>query len=326
MPAFEPEFTRLMAALWTLNKSTSNPYARREIGHAMTRTVPQFDYARPAPTAEAAAGLQRDGFHRLGACLSAQEVTEVRERLREARLYDSQSLNYQSELVQKALFRLEERPPSALLATYESSAVLACPPLVRLACDPGIVAAVEAYIGCTPTVSAFAAWHTFPGQVDAPAEVFHRDRDCFRFVKLFVYLSDVDAAAGPHEFIRHSHNPDALQAVFQSSRIQVDLPRLFEGNSRNLRHADLQAILGRHFVTTTGPAGSGFLEDTYGLHRGTRPASTPRLIFSVTYTGLPLRYANENDRAEMNAGFGFAQAGIAAPSELQRYLFRFFLQ
>lgn len=327
MLAFESEFTNLMSALWVLNKSTSNPYARREIGKAVTRGVPKFEFARPADTAPAAANLQGKGFHVLGACLSAAELDRVRSRLRQGRLYDSQSLNYQDQLVSKTTFALEDRPGNVFLANYEFDAVVRCTPLLRLACSPRIIAAVESYIGCTPTISAFAVWHSFPGQVDAPAEIFHRDRDCFSFVKLFVYLSDVDADTGPHEFIQFSHNAAALQDYVQSSGLKIDLPSLFQGNSRNLKTADLQAVLGRIIVTTRGSAGFGFLEDTYGLHRGTRPQSASRLIFSVTYTGLPLRYANQNDRTyEMSRQLSFAEAGLAEASELERYLLRFMLQ
>ena len=47
---------------------------------------------------------------------------------------------------------------------------------------------------------------------------FHRDRDCFSFVKLFTYLNDVDADAGPHEFIKLSHSAEALHAAPQPAR------------------------------------------------------------------------------------------------------------
>ncbi len=327
MLEFESEFVTLMRSLWSMNKATFNPYMRREIGKAVTRGVPRFEFQRPAGTASAAADLQRKGYHVLGSCFDAAALGEIRSRLGGYRLYDSQALNYQTELVSKTHFHLKERPDNVFIANYEFDGVVRCTPLLRLACDPRIIAAVESYIGCTPTIAAFAAWHTFPGQVDAPAEMFHRDRDCFSFVKLFVYLSDVDAQAGPHEFIQFSHDADALQAYFKSSGLQVDLPKLFEGNSRNLAMADLKAILGRNIVTTTGPAGFGFLEDTFGLHRGTRPQGASRLIFSVTYTGLPLRYANDNDRSyELSRRVSFAEAGLGSPSALERYLLRYLLR
>ena len=47
----------------------------------------------------------------------------------------------------------------------------------------------------------------------------------------------------------------------------------------------------------------------------------------MTYTGLPLRFANENDRHyEMSRKTTFAEAGLADASDLERYMLRFFLQ
>lgn len=327
MAVFEAEFTRLMTSLWQMNKSIANPAMRRQVGTAVTSSVPKFELPRGADAASGAADLQRQGYHLLGQCLSAPELAEVHERLRAARVYDGTVLAYQQELVTKHEFALEDRPAGVFLANYKFEDLIRCTPLLRLACDPRIVAMVEAYIGCTPTIAAFLSWHSFPGRIDAPSEVFHRDRDCFRFVKLFVYLNDVGEEAGPHEFIHASHSAEGLQAYFQARGVQVDLPRLFEGNCRHLDPAELRKLLGDKVVRTTGSAGFGFLEDTYGLHRGTRPASASRLIFTVTYTGLPLRFANENDRHyEMSRATSFAQAGLAQATPLERYMLRFFLQ
>jgi hypothetical protein len=221
---------------------------------------------------------------------------------------------------------LKDKPSNVFLAGYKVEDIIRCTPLVKLACHPNIAGAVQAYMGCTPTISGFQIWHTFPGYADVPAESFHRDRDCFRFVKLFVYLNDVDATAGPHQFVVKSHNPDALQDDIRSRGINVDLARLFEGNSRNLALAEIEKLMGPNIATIIGPAGSAFLEDTYGLHRGTRPTTSSRMIFSVTYTGLPLRYANENDRVyEMNRKLSFSDAGLENPSELEKYLLRYYL-
>jgi hypothetical protein len=327
MLTFEAEFTRLMTALWHLNKTVTHPDTRREIGSAVTASVPRFDMPRTAEAGRAAEELRRKGYSLLGQCLSPTAVAEVHARLASAPVYDGTVLAYQQELVTKHEFALQHRPTSAFLCNYKFDDIIRCTPLVRLACDPKVVAAVEAYIGCTPTVSAFLMWHSFPGEVDAPSEVFHRDRDCFRFVKLFVYLNDVDADAGPHEFIHTSHSVQGLQSFFQAKGWQVDLPRLFEGNCRHLNPADLKKLLGENVVRTTGPAGFGFLEDTFGLHRGTRPTASARLIFTVTYTGLPLRFANENDRHyEMSRKTTFADAGLVDATDLERYMLRFFLQ
>jgi hypothetical protein len=309
-----------------MNKAVGNPSLRRQIGSSVTSSVPKFDLPRGPDAARAAAELMQKGYHLLGDCLSPTALAAVQASLQDVQVYDGTVLAYQQKLVTKHEFTLRNRPADVFLVNYQFDDLIRCTPLLRLACDPRLVAAVESYIGCTPTVSAFLSWHSFPGQVDAPSEVFHRDRDCFRFVKLFVYLNNVGEDAGPHEFIHTSHSAEGLQAYFQSRGWQVELPDLFEGNCRHINPSDLQKLLGANVVRITGPAGFGFLEDTFGLHRGTRPRSAARLIFSVTYTGLPLRYASENDRHyEMSRKTSFAEAGLANATELERYMLRFFL-
>lgn len=43
-------------------------------------------------------------------------------------------------------------------------------------------------------------------------------------------------------------------------------------------------------VRFTGQAGSSFLENTYGMHRGYPPVSKPRLILQVLYSLRPVIY------------------------------------
>jgi hypothetical protein len=326
LSTIETEFTTVLTGLLALNKTLSNPYMRRDIGKVLTQNVPTFKIAQSADSALAVSGLQQQGYYKLSKMPPDFNAADVRARLDRCLLINAQALNYQHKLAERIEFLLKDKPADVFLASYKAEDVIRCTPLVKLACHSDIVAAIQAYLGCAPTISGFQIWHTFPGFIDVPAENFHRDRDCFRFVKLFVYLSDVDSGSGPHQFVKASHNPDALQGFFKSKGINVDLARLFEGNSRNLKLADIESMFGSNILTVAGPAGSAFLEDTYGLHRGTRPTSSARMIFSVTYTGLPLRYANENDRTyEMNSKFSFAEAGLNEPSELERYVFRFYL-
>jgi hypothetical protein len=324
--AFESELTTLLSDLWALNKSISNPYLRRDIGKALTQSVPKLGASTSNETKAAVFDLQQKGYHKLVKLPSGFDAAEARARLENCPLSNAQIMNYQMTLVERNHFLLKDRPKDVFLANYNVEDVIRCTPLVKLACDREIIGAIQAYLGCTPTISAFQIWHTFPGYVDIPAENFHRDRDCFRFIKLFAYLNDVDTTAGPHQYVQCSHSPEALQEFQRAKGMNIDLPRLFEGNSRNLKLAEIESLFGANVLTITGAAGTAFLEDTYGLHRGTRPTTSPREIFSVTYTGLPLRYANENDRKyEMSRSLSFVDAGIAEPSDLERYLLRYFL-
>ena len=111
-------------------------------------------------------------------------------------------------------FRVEDRPAGTTMASYPLETVLGCPHVLALACDPRVLQGVTAYLGCRPTLSSIGIRWSFPaaGERAAGVQRFHRDPDDWRFLKLFVYLTDVDAGSGPHEFVAGSHRRTRLGA------------------------------------------------------------------------------------------------------------------
>ena len=95
------------------------------------------------------------------------------------------------------------------------------------------------YLGMQPLLYSLNAFYTEPGAQPKPdIQQFHRDADDSRFVALFLYCTDVlDDGDGPHQFVRGSH-----------------------------RGGD-----GADTVSIHGVAGTLFLADTRGLHRGLVP-------------------------------------------------------
>jgi hypothetical protein len=140
----------------------------------------------------------------------------------------------------------------------------------RLLADRSILAVAARYLGGTPVQDLVAMWWSTQSEAgsSAAAQQYHFDLDRLRFLKLFVYLTDVDAATGPHQFIRGSHR--SLPAELRADR----------------RYGD--AEVAAHFQTEdqlsiTGPRGTMFLADTRGLHRGLRVESGHRLVFQLEY-------------------------------------------
>ncbi len=131
---------------------------------------------------------------------------------------------------------------------------------------------VTAYLGCKPTLSSIGLRWSFPSEGKAEAtQRFHRDPDDWRFLKLFIYLTDVDAESGPHVYVAGSHR--TAGSLFE---------RLYTTEEVERRH-------GRESVwTIAGPRGMSFLADTYGIHRGAVPTSRPRLILQLQYSLLPV--------------------------------------
>jgi hypothetical protein len=172
------------------------------------------------------------------------------------------------------------------------------PEAVELANDPTILAAVGAYLGCKPTIDDILAWWSLPGR-SAPFEeqYFHRDWDSIRFVKLFVYLSDVSEADGPHVFVRGSHRSDKL--LLRPGRRRSDEDVLSQVNPEDV-------------IRFTGPFGTTFLEDTFGLHKGTMPTTGTRLVLQVRYTMLPSPFVSTGKQADVGAYDAYTNRFFAA--------------
>lgn len=168
-----------------------------------------------------------------------------------------------------------EVPPCTHVSHYDAADIVRAPHLMRLANDPRVLDLVGRWIGGAPTLAALRVWWSTPAGDGTPehAELFHRDADDLRFIKLFVYLTDVDEATGPHVFVEGSHRIDRLTAI------------------RRYTDEEVIAAFGAPAIRRfTGPAGTAFLEDTYGMHRGIPPVAGPRLIFQPLYAQRPLIY------------------------------------
>jgi ectoine hydroxylase-related dioxygenase (phytanoyl-CoA dioxygenase family) len=93
--------------------------------------------------------------------------------------------------------------------------------------------------------------------------------DRVRWVKVFCYLTDVGDDNGPHAFVSGSHN--TIQNVvthdgrYSDAEVFAHYPRSSE-------------------VRLKGPAGTVFLEDTLGFHKGVPVESGRRGVFEFQYS------------------------------------------
>ncbi|MGH7308106.1 MAG: hypothetical protein ACREK6_05365 [Candidatus Rokuibacteriota bacterium] len=165
----------------------------------------------------------------------------------------------------------ERMPPGCTMADYRLETVLNCPHVLSVANSDFVIRTATRYLGCLPTISTLRIWWLFPGsRLGASAPSFHRDRDDWRCLKLFVYLTDVDETSGPHHFVRGSHRtqPELFWCTYDAKTLEKAFGR------------DAMCVI-------TGTAGTAFLEATIGLHAGPIPIRQPRLVLQVGYTLLP---------------------------------------
>jgi hypothetical protein len=214
---------------------------------------------------EALRNLETDGIHFLRGYLNSEAVARIRAHIEGHKVHE-----------RHAPFRkdldLGDLPPHVHVADYKPEVVASCKDLVDAANDPKLLAIASAYLGCKPTISNMALWWSIPDDGSAQeAENYHRDCDDWKFVKFFIYLTDVDEGCGPHCFVRKSHRSTKLSRL------------------RRLTDEEVTA----HFPKTdqmriTGKAGDAFMEDTFGIHKGQPPLHGRRLLFALEYSINPV--------------------------------------
>lgn len=232
-----------------------------------------------------AASIRRDGYASIAPLLDPAGVEAVRDHLGRHKVHDGW------ERV-AGEYTVDEAPDRIHVAHFNSSALIDCPYLIYLASHPRVIARVSEFLGTTPTIHYFALWWSLAGREKAEdAELFHIDRHCYRFVKLFIYLTDVDMDAGPHCYVRGSNDINAIHARLKNiAETDPNSLKRFQTMIQTQRKSDrdVEDFFGAANTTyMTGNAGDSFIVNTGGYHKGLLPKSRNRLVFQALYTMLP---------------------------------------
>ena len=139
-------------------------------------------------------------------------------------------------------------------------------------------------IGTDPLAIGVSGWWSKAtdkdqGTLSKAAQLWHRDLDRVRDIKLFFYATDVDAGNGPFEYVRDSHLPSLRAITLNDGRFDDSWVK-----SRYPQGA----------TSMVGKAGDVFMVDTQGVHRG-RPVETGlrcllQLYFSCSTFGAEFQY------------------------------------
>lgn len=217
---------------------------------------------KSAAKPELTATLDRDGTMMMPGYMSSEHVAELRAVLQTMQCRDPWK-------PERGTFALADAPADTHVADIVEAPLLKA--AHDIAFDERLLALAAQYFGSTPYVDSIQAWWSLASSGEPEeAENFHRDNDGIRFLKFFLYLTDVGEAQGPHKFVVGSH---------------VE-PTLLE--RRRLTDGEVTAAFGpERILTVTGQAGDAFIEDTFGIHKGQQPTSGTRLLLQVRYSITP---------------------------------------
>ena len=119
-------------------------------------------------------------------------------------------------------------------------------------------------------------WWTFPGKHQERdrlkhAHYFHRDIDDYKFLKLFIYVTDVDENSGPHIVVKSTHR----------SKLICKLSDFWK--ERRYTDYEVQKSYAKDIITILGRSGTSFFENTLCLHKGTTPNQNARLLLQFEW-------------------------------------------
>lgn len=150
--------------------------------------------------------------------------------------------------------------------------------VVDLFLDSTLVSLAERILNTVPVLDFVIGFFSRPiklksnEKLDEDALLYHFDKDRIKFLKIFVYLSDVDESNGPHILIPGSHK----LKPGKDGRFSEDEIELLKINS-NLFEKSI-----------TGKKGQVFAVDTHCLHRGSEVSFGERLVLQLEYTNSML--------------------------------------
>jgi hypothetical protein len=164
-------------------------------------------------------------------------------------------------------------------------------PWLRLGAAPRLLDVVNAYVGLWSKLSYVDQWYTRPNP-EAAARVasqrWHRDYNDKHLLKVFLYMTDVDAGAGPFEYVPGS--------MIGGSRFADLFPWQIFGEDLYPPEGELQRNIPPDASRLlTGPAGTLILCDTTGFHRGGFATERPRIMGVWNYVS-PASLASLSER------------------------------
>jgi hypothetical protein len=145
--------------------------------------------------------------------------------------------------------------------------------ILKLVNDDEIIKLVEEKLGTKAIFDNVWCWWSFRHEDKALGpQNFHRDYNTLNFVKLFVYLTDVNENSGPHIFVKQSANDN-----------------FFTDKKRYTDQQIIERYPKKNILKITGKKYTSFLANTFCLHKGLPPRNNDRLLLCILYSSSPSR-------------------------------------
>jgi hypothetical protein len=182
-----------------------------------------------------------------------------------------------------------EDPPQGVIYDCSFADLMQAEIFQSLVSEPLFLSVAADYLGTIPKLDPCNAWWTVSSKDkdDSLAQEYHFDMDTIRWLKVFIYLSDVTPQNGPHCFMEGTH---------RSGMIPLALRK--KGYSRLTDEEVFRYFPKQNEITFNGAKGTVIFEDTRGLHKGQPVLEGSRLILSLQFSNV--LFKNSEQQMRMN--------------------------
>ncbi|MDP3772316.1 MAG: phytanoyl-CoA dioxygenase family protein [bacterium] len=149
-------------------------------------------------------------------------------------------------------------------------------PFIKMSLDARVLDTVNSYLHMWAKFYFFSLNRTVPiaaGAKPQQSQRWHRDPEDKKLCKIFLYLNDVDATAGPFMYVKGSHYGGRWRHLFRQ--------RPPHGSRAPYGEVERRVPSG-DILAATGRAGTLIFCDTSGLHKGGYATANERIM----YTGV----------------------------------------
>lgn len=177
--------------------------------------------------------------------------------------------------------------------------ILSIEEVQKIAFDENLLNLVGSFLGSEPILCQTNCWwsvanSTHRSNLSTNAQLFHQDTEYLKFVKVFIYLTDVNDDNGPHQYVQGTSK--IAQSILgedykPSNRVEDNKVAEIFGVDNILTFTGKR---GRNFGKPgkLGPSENRYewwnlsnviIEDTFGLHKGTPVVEGSRLLLQLEY-------------------------------------------
>lgn len=159
--------------------------------------------------------------------------------------------------------------------------------LIPLLLNEELITLVSHYLGAPARLQSWCiSWNNRGNDSkEENGQLYHRDRDDFRSLRLYLYLSDVDHINGPHYYLKGSHTWDLVSKKANGKKLHDLVDDTKHAFMNDELIFTISAFEKKDEVCLIGKQGFCWLEDGGGLHKGSVPTegSSSRLMLSITW-------------------------------------------